>query len=413
MYRSRLEVLLALPLILFGTGLQAFAQQSVHAQGSVDQVFKKPSEDRLLSQRVVWGAFETGSGGHSGASRRALSGAAAKSQTSINSYPGQLKRGPDGFDTFSERTRGITRLVATQSFIEPGIPQPPPAALASLFSAFGEEESEEKELERFKRQALQSVSLEFGGVSRFESDSMQNGFFEIGVGTGIPLGSFDHLLGLTPRVRVDWLDLDNDFALPAGYEVPSDLYQFELQFFYRRAWSDRLSVLAIVSPAIRSDLSTDDRALRLFALGLINWEWIPERVTISGGAVMLGRADLPVLPALGLLWTPNQRTRLDLRFPLAKAAYRLTKDGGRSETWAYISGGLGGNTWAVTRPNGQTDEFSLRDYRLFIGWERLVSGGGGCFTELGVAVGRRVEWERPFLEVEFPAAALIQAGWRY
>lgn len=312
-----------------------------------------------------------------------------------------------------ERVPNLVLPISAEIDLDPTNPQPPPPELAALSRTDCESPEVEVELERYKRQALQSLSLEFGGVSRFESDSLQNGFLEIGIGTGIPLGSLDHILGLTPRVRVDWLDLSDQVALPAGYELPSDLYQFDLQFFYRRSLSERLSVLAIVSPAIRSDLSTDDRAMRLFALGLLNWEWIPDRVTLSGGAVMLGRADLPVLPALGLMWTPNRRTRLDLRFPLAKAGYRLTKDGGNSETWAYISGGLGGTTWAVTKADGQTDEFSLRDYRLFIGWERLVSGGGGCFTELGVALGRRVEWERPHLEVEFPSAAMIQAGWRY
>jgi hypothetical protein len=303
--------------------------------------------------------------------------------------------------------------LAADLYLNPHNPEPPPARLAAYSRPLCEPNEEEVELERFKRQALQSVSLEFGGVSPFESGSLRNGFVELGIGTGIPLGSLDHILGVTPRVQVDWLDVGDQDLLPVGYVVPEELYQFELQFFYRRDWSERLSILAIVSPAIRSDLSTDDRALRFFALGLLNWEWIPDLVTLSGGAVMLGRADLPVLPAVGLLWTPNRRTRLDLRFPLAKASYRLTKNGGNSETWAYVKGGLGGSTWAVTKADGETDEFSLRDYRLIFGWERLVSGGGGCFTEAGIAMGRRLEWERPLVEVEFPTAALIQAGWRY
>ncbi|MCH1494212.1 MAG: DUF6268 family outer membrane beta-barrel protein, partial [Rubripirellula sp.] len=300
--------------------------------------------------------------------------------------------------------------------LDPENPQPPSARLAALSQPMCEPAATELELERFKRQALQSVSVEFGGVGRFDSEGLSNGFIDLGIGTGLPLGSLDHLLGITPRVRVDWLDLDTGSALPAGYGVPEELYQFELQFFYRGELNDRLSALAIISPAIRSDLSTDDRALRLFALGLLNWEWIPDRVTLSGGVVMLGRADLPVLPALGLLWKPNHRTKIDLRFPLAKAAYRLTKDGAKSETWAYVTGGLGGTTWAITRELDlagvvveHTDEFSLRDYRLILGWERLVSGGGGCFAEIGVAVGRRLEWERPLLEVELASAGLIQA----
>ncbi|MEC8473071.1 MAG: hypothetical protein VXZ38_00350 [Planctomycetota bacterium] len=314
---------------------------------------------------------------------------------------------------------------SAEIFVTSEEPEPPSFPLTSQANSMCEVGAEELELERFKRQALQSLSLEFGGVSRLDSQGLRNGYLEMGIGSGLPLGSLDRLLGVTPRVRIDWLGLQDSSILPQGYGIASDLYQFELQFFYRQEITKRLSGMAIISPAIRSDLSTDYRALRWFVLALMNWEWIPDRVTLSGGFVMLGRADLPILPALGLLWTPNRRTQLDFRFPMAKAAYRLTKDGGRSETWAYVTGGLGGTTWAVTRLSEatssqgspstleQTDEFSLRDYRLLLGWERQISGGGGCFVEGGFAFARRLRWETPRVEVEIPSAGLIQAGWRY
>ena len=124
----------------------------------------------------------------------------------------------------------------------------------------------EVELERFERQALQSVSIEFGGVSRLDSRrGCACGYLEMGIGSGLPLGSLDRLLGMTPRVRIDWLGLQDSSILPQGYEIASDLYQFELQFFYRQEITKRLSGMAI-SPAIRSDLSTDNRALRWFVL---------------------------------------------------------------------------------------------------------------------------------------------------
>lgn len=265
----------------------------------------------------------------------------------------------------------------------------------------------EIELNRFKKQALQSVSVRGGSVFGFDDSELDSSFLDLGIGTGIPLGSFDNILGVQPRFRVDWID-----AAP-NIEVPTELYEFELQFFYRRPIRERLSMMAIVSPSIRSDLTTSDNAFRVFALGLLNWECIPDRLTLSGGAVVLGRADLPVLPAIGMVWTPNRKTKVDLRFPLTRISYRLAKQGAQSETWAYLSGGLGGNTWAVTRNNGQADELSLRDYRLMMGIERIIDGGGGCFAELGIALGRRLEYEWNDLEISFDDAALIRAGWRY
>lgn len=266
---------------------------------------------------------------------------------------------------------------------------------------------EEIELVRYKKQALQSVSVASGGLLDFDQKQLDRSFLELGIGSGIPLGNFDNILGVTPRFRIDWIDAASQI------DVPNRLYDFELQFFYRRPLNPRLSLLAIGSPSIRSDLTTSDNAFRMFALGLLNWECVPDRLTLSAGAVMLGRADLPVLPALGLVWQPNRATKLDLRFPLTKLSYRLAKCGGESETWAYLSGGLGGNTWAVTRRSGQSDELSLRNYHVTAGLERLVNGGGGCFAECGLALGRRLEYEREPSEISLGNAAILQAGWRY
>ena len=265
----------------------------------------------------------------------------------------------------------------------------------------------EVELRRFKRQPLQSVSITGGGLLDLGDSGLSGSYADFAIGSGVPLGSFENILGVKPRVRIDWLDA------PLSLDVPSELYQFELQFFYRRPICERLSAMAIFSPSIRSDLTTDERAFRVFALALVNWDYIPDRLLLSGGAVFLGRADLPVLPAVGVTWTPTATTQLDLQFPNSRLSHRLAKAGGDSETWMFLSAGLGGNTWAVTRQSGQVDELSLRDYRFTAGLEKRLDGGGGWFVESGIAVGRSVEYERNQTERRVDGALLIQAGWRY
>lgn len=279
------------------------------------------------------------------------------------------------------------------------VPEPAPVDVWARSNA-------EVELKRFKPQALQSLSVTTGGLIT-DGDDVSLTFLELGLGTGIPLGSFDNVVAVTPRFRVDWIDA------PESFDLPGRLYEFELQFAYRRVLSERLSFLGVFSPSARSDLTTSEDAFRVFGLGLVNWQWIPGRLTVSAGVVALGRADLPVLPAIGIQWTPTRRTRLDLRFPESRFSYRLAKDGGRSEVWVYSSFGLGGNTWAVTRSGGAADELSLRDYRLQLGIERLVDGGGRCFAEFGAAFGRRLEYERDPLELDLADAFSLNAGWRY
>ena len=184
-------------------------------------------------------------------------------------------------------------------------------------------------------------------------------------------------------------------------------------FFYRQPLSDRVSLMAIIGPSVRSDFTTNDNAFRMFGLGLINWERIPDRLMLSAGAVYLDRAGFPVLPALGLTWTPNRQTKLDLRFPESKYSRRWARDGNYSESWTYLSAGLGGNTWAITRETGQSDELSIRDFRLMAGFEHVIDGGSGWFCETGFAFARRLEYEVTDEEISLSDAVQFQAGLNY
>ncbi|MFN3189279.1 MAG: hypothetical protein ACE361_02060 [Aureliella sp.] len=266
----------------------------------------------------------------------------------------------------------------------------------------------EQELKRFKQQALQSVTISSGGLIDFSGyRSLSSSFVQGSIGSGIPLGSFDNILAVTPGFRIDFIDAD------PSLDVPEELYLFETQFFYRRTIRDRLSAMAIFSPSVRSDLTTGDDAFRVFGLGLLTWDYYPDLLSLSGGVVFLGRADLPALPAVGLTWTPRRNLRLDLRFPESTLGYRLQKDGARSETWVRMGMGIGGNTWAATRNSGQSDLLSLRDIRLTTSIEKLKDGGGGWFIQSGYAFNRRVEFETAASEISLGDALLLEAGWRY
>ena len=285
-------------------------------------------------------------------------------------------------------------------------------------------------IRRFRKQAIQNVSFTGGWLGATDGNDLSSSFFEASIGLGVPLGLIGrkmsgrelrplgretqvvsngapNILGITPSFRVDWIE-----AAP-GIDVPGELFETGINFFYRKPISDRWSAMAIVRPSVRSDFTTSDEAFRIFALALTNWEYVPEKLSLSFGAVFLDRADLPLLPAVGLTWTPQTRTRLDLRFPKSKLAFRLAKDGGNSETWSYLTTGLGGNTWAVTRASGQTDELSLRDVRMMLGIDHLTDGGGGWFAEFGYAFNRRIEYESTDTEIDLSDGILLQAGWRY
>lgn len=291
-------------------------------------------------------------------------------------------------------------------------------------------ESAEVPVLRFKKQAIQKVTVAGGWLVATESNDLSSSFLETSIGFGVPLGlirrklsgaderSFDaepanaevgepEILGITPAFRVDFIDAAQ------GLDVPAELYETGVSFFYRRTISDRLSAMAIVRPSVRSDFTTADNAFRLFGLGLLTWECVPEELSLSFGAVYLDRADLPLLPAVGLTWMPRTTTRLELQFPQSRFAWRLAKDGGASETWSYLSAGIGGNTWAITRADGRTDELSLGDIRLLLGLDHIVDGGGGWFAECGYAFNRHIEYQSDNSRIDLSDGIVFQGGWRY
>jgi hypothetical protein len=267
---------------------------------------------------------------------------------------------------------------------------------------------DESPVARFKKQALQKVSISGGWLGAVSRNDLSSTFAAAGITLGMPLGSMENLLAVTPSFRADWINASS------AIEVPAELFDISLELFHTRRLNNRWKALAMVRPSHRSDFKTTENAVRVFGLGLFIWDYIPERLSVNFGVVFPGRSDITALPALGLTWTPNSRKRFELQFPRTRLFHRLKKDGPNSELWSYVTLGIGGNTWAVTRTNGNPDEVALRDLRLTTGLEKIVSGGGGWFLETGLAVDRSIEYQSSSSSrVSLSNGIIFSAGWNY
>lgn len=257
---------------------------------------------------------------------------------------------------------------------------------------------------RFRKSWFQGLLLSSGWLSDTSEDGLGISHLDVQLRTGLPLGSLDNILAISPSFRVDTL------SGPRGIDVPGTLYETGVNFFWIKQLSPRWGARVSVAPMVRSDFTTSDGALRVFSLGLLIWKWIPEELELSFGVVSLGRDDIPVLPALGLVWTPSPLWKIEAIFPRPRIAYRLDKDGPRSETWVYFAGALGGNSWAVSRQSGETDQLSIRDFRAMIGVEKVKAGGSGFFAETGWVFARELEYEKQGVSLEFDQCLVLQGG---
>ncbi len=259
-------------------------------------------------------------------------------------------------------------------------------------------------LARFRKSCYQGSYASYGTLGDDPDLGIMVRTLDGGATFAIPLGSMENVITFTPYIRADLLDA------AAIFDVPESLFDTGVKMFWKRPINERLGSMMMITPSVRSDFTTSDGAFRLFGLALLTWQWVPQTLSISGGVVYTGRDDFPVLPAMGLLWTPSPEWKFDAQFPSPRISHRLAKNGDKSETWAYLCGVFGGNTWAVTRTGGATDELTISDLRLVTGIEFAQCENRGFYVEAGYVFNRSMEYTNIPIERDLDAAMMMRAG---
>ena len=85
-------------------------------------------------------------------------------------------------------------------------------------------------------------------------------------------------------------------------------------------------------------------------------------VQIAAGVVYIDRVQIKLLPAGGIIWTPNPDARYEILFPNPKLARRWTTIG-NTDVWLYATGEYGGGSWTIQRI-GFTDQADYNDIRV-------------------------------------------------
>ncbi len=105
------------------------------------------------------------------------------------------------------------------------------------------------------------------------------------------------------------------------------------------------------------------------------------------GVDFLDRGDVKLLPVAGLIWVPRPDMRFELVFPRPRAVFQVA-DGYH----LYLSGELGGDTWAIERVALGDDLATYRDLRVCIGLERAQDDAAWSAFEIGYLFDRRLDY---------------------
>ena len=220
-----------------------------------------------------------------------------------------------------------------------------------------------------------------------------------------PTIEFPGSQGLFVTPNFGWHFLDG----PTTTDLPSDVYDVSLDVSLYRPIGDKWLVQVAIVPGIYTDgdnTSTDALRVQGRVMGFYTMNSGKQLVL---GIVYLDREDIPVLPTFGVVWQPRDDLRYELMFPKPRLSWRQYAEADW-EQWVYVTGELGGGSWAVRRTTGLDDIATYRDLRFVIGLERKRTTGRSWHVEGGYVFARELEFDSNVGDVSFDETAFIRIG---
>lgn len=179
-------------------------------------------------------------------------------------------------------------------------------------------------------------------------------------------------------------------------DLPGATYSAYLDVGWRPQITPRFSADLGVRPGVYGDykfFNSDTFRIKGRALGVYTpnpqFQWV-------FGVLYLDRQNLKLLPAGGLIWTPNECTRWEVLFPRPKFSQRLSVVG-NSEFWWFVAGEYGGDSWTIRRETGAVvgteDYVDYNDFRVSLGLEWTTLSNYRGLLEVGYVFERELRYE--------------------
>jgi hypothetical protein len=234
-------------------------------------------------------------------------------------------------------------------------------------------------------------SLVFDGTSLLRFGSHGFGIDDSAVQAvfAIPILANPTPLYLTPGFTYHAWNGPASGSFAGSPDLPPRAYDAYLDASWRPQVTSWFSADLAVRVGVYSDFSkVNSDSLRILGRGLgiitISPQW-----QVAAGVWYLDRLTVKLLPAGGVIWTPNQDTRFAFLFPNPKLSQRLTTIG-NADVWGYLAGEYGGGKWTIQRANGASDVVELNDIRAMAGLEWTTLSGIRGNVEVGYVFDRHI-----------------------
>ena len=179
---------------------------------------------------------------------------------------------------------------------------------------------------------------------------------------------------------------------------PADMPPQTFDAYLDTSWNPQINPVFGAELDARIGVDSDFRkvtmdSLRLTGKGMAVLTFSPS-IKIKAGVWYLDRVHIKILPAGGVVWSPNPDLRFDFLFPNPRISRKFSTVG-NVEWWWFIDGEYGGGTWTIKRgPDssipGEVDLVDYNDIRVGGGLEfKRINGFTGMF-EAGYSCDREL-----------------------
>jgi hypothetical protein len=219
-------------------------------------------------------------------------------------------------------------------------------------------------------------------------------------------------------------------ATPAD-TMPSDLPPQTYDAYLDFAWNPQISESFGAELNFRTGVYSDfnrvtSDSIRFMGKGMAVMKLWPH-VAIKAGVWYLDRVKVKLLPAGGIVWTPNDEIYFNILFPNPKIAKRLTI-WGNTEWWLYGAGDYGGGSWTIKRDtgfgpgvpdwkhpaDGTYTQFDYNDIRVAVGLEFKTLRQMEGHLEVGLSCSRELIYRDQLPPAYYPTNTVyLGAGLSY
>ena len=159
--------------------------------------------------------------------------------------------------------------------------------------------------------------------------------------------------------------------------------------------------------------TTGSDAMNYMALAGVRWKQSETFQWIFGAFYSTGFDDDMLLPAIGFMWEPSDRSDLVFAGPIARYRYSL-----KDSLDLILGGQFSGNRWKTKSQYaaGKDPEFSMTAYRLYSTLQWNPSEKHGVFASVGAELGREVALEYTNgveVDRDLKSAPSFEVGYRY